>query len=100
MAREKSQVEEDDKDPRHPCEICGRKLKNTPGNISTHRRVHDPDSTYSKEAAEFSPAVTCNNKGCSATFNTRRSLLYHHRGVHKQRGNRHELYASYNLPSM
>ncbi|RYP64104.1 hypothetical protein DL771_008923 [Monosporascus sp. 5C6A] len=81
---------------------CGKVIANTKASISSHRKVHDPNSAYSREAVKFEQPIPCqetkaDGTACGTALTSKHNMLRHYGSQHKHTGNKQNLFAKYGV---
>ncbi|KAK7748278.1 hypothetical protein SLS62_008738 [Diatrype stigma] len=85
------------------CDVagCDTIVGPKPGDIASHRKVHQAHSAYSRDAEKFSQPVLCtedrDGQGvpCGASMDSRNNMLSHYRRHHGHKGNKNIVFEKY-----
>ncbi|RYP46466.1 hypothetical protein DL768_007336 [Monosporascus sp. mg162] len=88
--------------PKPDGQPCGKVISNTKGSISSHRKIHNPNSAYSREAVKFSQPILCHETKedgtlCGTPLTSKHNMLRHYGSQHDHRGQKLALFARYGL---
>ncbi|RYP81752.1 hypothetical protein DL770_005809 [Monosporascus sp. CRB-9-2] len=81
---------------------CGTEISNTKGSISSHRKVHNPNSTYSQEAVKFQQPLVCqelmgDGTLCGSSLTSKNNMLRHYGSQHGHTGQKQKVFAKYGV---
>ncbi|RYO79613.1 hypothetical protein DL764_010004 [Monosporascus ibericus] len=88
--------------PKADGQPCGTVISNTKGSISSHRKIHDPNSAYNREAEKFDQPIPCqqvmaDGTLCGAALTSKHTMLRHYGSQHRHSGKKELLFAKYGV---
>ncbi|RYP17460.1 hypothetical protein DL765_004506 [Monosporascus sp. GIB2] len=81
---------------------CNAIIKNTKRCISSHRKIHDPNSAYNREAVKFQQPIPCreikaDGTVCNTPLTSKQNMLRHYGSQHGHRGQKATLFGKYGV---
>ncbi|RYP14107.1 hypothetical protein DL767_010415 [Monosporascus sp. MG133] len=81
---------------------CGTVISNTKGSISSHRKIHNPNSAYNRDAVKFQQPIPCQETGedgtpCGTALTSKHNMVHHYGSQHGIKGSRLAIFAKYGL---